>query len=109
MTAESTEITGAVLLARIDAGTAPTILDVRSRREFATGHVPGALHIPFWAVLMRISEIPTPRLEPVVVYCGHGPRAYAAGAALRLQGFRHVVYLKGHMSTWKQAGLRLEA
>ena len=55
---------------------------------------------------MRTSKISTAPAEPVVVYCGHGPRAYAAGAALWLSGFRRVVYLKGHMSKWRQAGLR---
>jgi rhodanese-related sulfurtransferase len=101
-------ITGTTLLARIEAGTAPTILDVRSRREFLNGHVPGALHIPFWTVLTRLSAIPTSPADPVVVYCGHGPRAYIAGAALRVSGFRRVVYLEGHMMKWRQAGLRLE-
>jgi rhodanese-related sulfurtransferase len=99
-------ITGTALLAQIEAGTAPTILDVRSEREFAHGHVPGALHIPFWTMLARLSAIPTSPAEPVVVYCGHGPRAYLAGAALGVSGFRRVVYLKGHMLKWRQAGLR---
>jgi rhodanese-related sulfurtransferase len=101
-------ITGTTLLAQIEAGTAPTILDVRSQAEFADGHVPGALHIPFWALPTRISEISTPPADPVVVYCGHGPRAYLAGVILSASGFRRVMYLEGHMSKWKQAGLREE-
>jgi rhodanese-related sulfurtransferase len=100
------QITATTLLAQIENGTAPTILDVRSRREFARGHVPGARHIPFWTVLTRVSEIPTSPADPIVVYCGHGPRAYIAGAALRVAGFRRVVYLTGHMLKWKQLGLR---
>ena len=99
-------ITGITLLAQIEAGNAPAVLDVRSEREFADGHVPGALHIPFWALPTRMSEISTSRAAPVVVYCGHGPRAYLAGAALRVSGFRRVVYLEGHMMKWRQAGLR---
>jgi rhodanese-related sulfurtransferase len=101
-------ITGTTLLAQIEAGTAPTILDVRSQREFAHGHVPGALHIPFWAVLTRMSEVSTSLADPIVVYCGHGPRAYVAGAVLRASGFRRVMYLEGHMLKWRQAGLRRE-
>lgn len=99
-------ITPTALLAQIEAGTAPTILDVRSRREFVNGHVPGARHIPFWILPARTSEIPASQADPIVVYCGHGPRAYMAGAALRLSGFRRVVYLEGHMLQWRQAGLR---
>ena len=96
------------LLAQVEAGTAPTVLDVRSRREFADGHVPGALHIPFWALLTRRSEISTSLTDPVVVYCARGPRAYVAGVLLRASGFRRVMYLQGHMVKWRRAGLRQE-
>jgi rhodanese-related sulfurtransferase len=102
-------ITATTLLAQIEAGTPPTILDVRSQSEFADGHVPGALHIPFWILPIRLSEIPTSPADPIVVYCGHGPRAYMAGAVLRASGFRRVVYLEGHMLTWRRAGLRQDA
>ena len=96
------------LLAEIEAGTAPAILDVRSRMEFAHGHVPGARHIPFWTLPVRRSEIPVSPDDPLVVYCGHGPRAWFAGAVLRACGFRRVVYLEGHMSKWRRAGLPQE-
>lgn len=102
-------ITGPALLAAIDAGRAPTVLDVRSGKEFVRGHVPGAMHIPFQSVAGRASEIPSGRDEPLVVYCGHGPRAWMAGAVLRARGFRHIVYLTGHMSGWRRAGLREDA
>ena len=41
------------LLALIESGAAPTIVDVRSRGEFAEGHVPGAIHVPFWNAFRR--------------------------------------------------------
>jgi rhodanese-related sulfurtransferase len=96
------------LLARIDAGRAPTILDVRSKEEYVRGHVPGAQHIPFWAVRSRAVEIPVSPDNPIVLYCGHGPRAWMAGASLRRQGFRRIDYLKGHMHAWRKARLREE-
>jgi rhodanese-related sulfurtransferase len=98
-------MTASNLLALISAGTAPAVLDVRSTAEFTRGHVPGALHIPFWKLLNRPTRIPIPLDEPLVVYCGHGPRAWIAGAALRRRGFRRVEYLEGHMSQWRRAGL----
>ena len=99
-------ITGPVLLAAIDAGTAPPIVDVRSWWEYSRGHVPGARHIPFWLMPLRIGQVPPSRTDPVVLYCGDGPRAYMAGAVLRLAGFRDVRYLKGHMRQWRSARLR---
>ncbi|HVQ17343.1 MAG TPA: MFS transporter, partial [Vicinamibacterales bacterium] len=55
---ERTEVDAHVLLGQIDSNTAPTILDVRSVKEFADGHVPGALNIPFESVGARAHELP---------------------------------------------------
>lgn len=109
------------LLARITAGTAPAILDVRSRREFARGHVPGARRVSFWTIINPMRRAPLPGLDHparpaagthddpgVVVYCELGPRAWLAGAALRRRGFRRIQYLDGHMFRWRRTRLRVE-
>jgi rhodanese-related sulfurtransferase len=93
------------LLAQIESHRAPTIVDVRSREEYVAGHVPGAIHIPFWAVGTRASEIPSAMDRPLVVYCGHGPRAWMAGALLRLCGCRNLIYLEGHWARWQSEQL----
>jgi rhodanese-related sulfurtransferase len=93
-------VTADELLARILAGTAPVILDVRSAREFAAGHVPGAIHVPFWRVSARAADIPADRRGELVVYCGHGPRAVIAVRTLRRLGFSRIAYLVGHYSAW---------
>ena len=96
------------LLTAIGTGTAPVIVDVRTRREYDAGHVPGAIHVPFYTLLVRPDDVPGPRERPVVVYCEHGPRAGVARLALRLAGFTDVRYLDGHMSGWKRRGLPQE-
>jgi rhodanese-related sulfurtransferase/cyanate permease len=96
------------LLGQIEANAAPAILDVRTPKEFADGHVPGALNIPFESVGSRAHELTGSRQSPLVVYCGHGPRAWMAGAALRKKGFTNVTYLAGHFSGWRAARLREE-
>ncbi len=90
-------------------GTAPVIVDVRSAMEYGEGHVPGAMHVPFWQVGWNWRKLASVRDSPIVVYCGHGPRAYVAGAALRRRGFSRIVYLAGHMKHWKEMKLPLEA
>ena len=100
----ASRVTPDELEARIRAGTAPAILDVRSAREFAGGHVPGAVHIPFWLVSARIADVPAAVHQDLIVYCGHGPRATLAGRALRRHGFTRVEYLDGHFSTWRREG-----
>jgi phage shock protein E len=101
-------ITAQALLDRIESGAAPVILDVRSRVEFASGHVPGARLIPFWRISRRIDAFSIPLHAELVVYCGHGPRAFVAGRALRRKGFTRVKYLEGHFSGWHRAGFREE-
>jgi rhodanese-related sulfurtransferase/cyanate permease len=105
---ERVEVDAQVLLDRIESNAAPTILDVRTAMEFASGHVPGAINIPFESVSSRAQELPGSRQSLLVVYCGHGPRAWMAGAALRKKGFTNVSYLAGHFSGWRGAGLREE-
>jgi rhodanese-related sulfurtransferase len=97
-----------VLLAEIERGAAPVILDVRSRAEYESGHVPGALHVPFWLVRSTAPGLGLKPGTPLVVYCGHGPRAYLAGAALRRLGFHTITYLSGHMARWTREGLPTE-
>jgi rhodanese-related sulfurtransferase len=96
------------LLDRINQGDAPAVVDVRSPGEFAGGHVPGAVNVPVTSVLAGSDGVRLPTSETLVVYCGHGPRAWLAGAALRWRGSRHVRYLSGHMAAWRRAGLREE-
>jgi hydroxyacylglutathione hydrolase len=96
------------LLASIEAGNPPAVLDVRTNWEFDRGRVPGAIHIPFWTLLGRLSEISAYRETPMVVYCELGPRAWMAGTALRLCGFRGVQYLDGHMAHWRRHRLPQE-
>jgi rhodanese-related sulfurtransferase len=94
------------LLEQIEAGTASLIVDVRSRGEFEAAHVPGAVHVPFYAMLSQADSLPTPAEagEPVVVYCEHGPRAGIARAQLWFVSDRPVRFLEGHMSAWKREG-----
>ncbi len=91
----------------IHVGAPPPIVDVRSAAEYTRGHVPGAIHIPFWRVLGNTSPIASFRNQPIVVYCELGPRAALAKAVLHLSGFKKVLYLEGHLHAWRDAGLPL--
>lgn len=97
------------LASRLEDGTAPPVLDVRSEGEYRAGHVPGAIHLGFLSTFGHGDELAFDRGEPVVVYCEHGPRAGIARFALRRHGFERVVLLEGHMSGWREAGLPVEA
>jgi rhodanese-related sulfurtransferase len=96
------------LALQINSGTAPVIVDVRSAYEYRKGHIPGAIHMPFWQSFFLADDLTAPGDRPVIVYCQHGPRAVIAKFALRQAGHADVRYLDGHMSGWENAGLPLE-
>jgi phage shock protein E len=102
-------IAPARLIELIDRGSPPPILDVRTRAEFAAGHVPGAVNIPFDEVWSRAADTSSSAGDALVVYCGHGPRAWIASLGLRRHGIREIVYLRGHWAGWRRAGLRVES
>ena len=95
------------LLRRIQANTAPVIVDVRFRSEFDRGHVQGAINTPFFAP--ETAKLPKDKSTPLVIYCGHGQRAWVAMLLLRLHGYRNMELLDGHMKHWNEAGLPLVA
>jgi len=101
-------VTADELFGAIRDGNAPTIVDVRSEGEYVDGHVPGAIHLPFYAVWNGHSRIASGAQEPVVVYCEHGPRAGLAKFALWTVGYEKILYLDGHLAGWKKRGLPVE-
>lgn len=85
-----------------------TVLDVRPEDEFALGHLPGALNIPFGKLEDRLSELPAGR--EVIAYC-RGPYcvlSFEAVTALRARGYL-VRRLEDGYPEWKAAGLPVEA
>ena len=86
----------------------PCVLDVRSRFEFESGHIPGAVHAPLGRILLRRAALPRDREARIVVTCELGPRAAVVAALLRIFGYRNIEMLDGHMATWRRAGLPME-
>ncbi len=92
----------------IEKGKAPIIVDVRSNAEYQSGHVPGAIHVPFWTAFTTDKMEGYKKDDEVVMYCAHGPRAGVAKLAFRLAGFKKLSYLAGHMTGWAKAGLPID-
>ena len=65
-------------------GTLPfALIDCREKEEFATGHIPGAKHIPRGFLELRIEDAVPDRDAPIIVYCQGGARS--ARACLRIK------------------------
>lgn len=70
-----------------------TIIDVRERYEFKSGHIKGAINIPLSELRDRIDEIP--KDKPVYLHCRTGQRSYNAARALQNKGFHNVINMTG--------------
>lgn len=92
------------LLTRFSSHNPPLILDVRTPEEFAQGHVPTAINIPYTELPKRLNEIEYSKDQEVVVYCERGGRASIAEDTLHKAGFMSVRHLIGDMSSWRKAG-----
>jgi rhodanese-related sulfurtransferase/DNA-binding transcriptional ArsR family regulator len=83
------------------------ILDARPAREFAAGHIAGALSIPVEKLQQRLRELP--KSKEYVAYC-RGPYCIYADRAvelLRANGRRARRLVDG-FPEWKAAGLPIE-
>jgi len=82
------------------------VLDVRSPEEYASGHVPGAVNIPYDQVASRIAEVP--KDKDVVLYCKSGRRAGIAAEVLASQGYERLQHLEGDIVAWVGKGRPVE-
>jgi rhodanese-related sulfurtransferase len=95
--------------ARLDAGEAFHLVDVREESEYGRGHLPGAVHIGK-GVLERDIETKVPdTAAPIVLYCGGGYRSALAADALQKMGYTNVVSMDGGWRGWNEAGYGTEA
>jgi phage shock protein E len=93
------------LVARINNNAAPTIIDVRTPEEFASGHVPGAINMPVNDIANSIKNLNLKPADEIVVYCESGRRAKKAENTLKSKGFFEVRHLMGDMVQWRQSKL----
>lgn len=99
-------VTRKALIKRLREGLV-TVLDVRPETEFALGHLPSALNIPWPDLKKRLADLPKER--EIVAYC-RGPYcvlSFEAVALLRARGFT-VHRLEDGFPEWKAAGLPVE-
>ncbi|MTV48067.1 rhodanese-like domain-containing protein [Heliobacillus mobilis] len=77
------------------------LLDVRTKKEFATGHPPGAVNIPVQELKNRLDLLMPHKDKRIIVICASGMRSRMALRLLRKAGFPAVKNFQGGMSSWK--------
>ncbi len=75
---------------------APLWVDVRTPEEFAAGHVPGAVNIPYASAAIGVKALTTDLDTDIRVYCAVGVRAQFAKFQLESAGYRRVTNEGGY-------------
>lgn len=77
------------------------ILDVRTKEEFGSGHIPKAKSFPVHEIPSRIDELEKFKDKPVLVYCASGGRSPIAIKHLLKHNFTNIYHLNKGISAWK--------
>lgn len=80
-----------------------TLIDVRSRAEYAESHIAGSTHIHLGYLMKRLSEIPADK--PVIVHCQGGTRSPIGASLLEAHHYPQVFDLAGGFNDWQAAHL----
>ena len=87
---------------RMNGGSPVTLVDVRAKREYMTGHIEGTINIPFPDLRKRYNEL-DPKI-PIIVICNTGHRSSLGASLLKQYGFKDVSNMAGGMTGYNMAG-----
>ncbi len=97
-----TTITADEIKARLDAGEAINLVDVREPAEHAAFNIGGIL-LPLGKIqTMQTDDIDELKNEEVICYCRSGQRSMQASLMLETFGFTNVKNLTGGMLGWQE-------
>lgn len=85
------------LQAKLEAGEALHLIDVREVKEVEEGHIPGIIHIPLGLLEFRRYELD--KTIPYIMICRSGGRSGQATAFLESYGY-DVTNMTGGMLEW---------
>jgi len=86
----------------------PLLLDVRTKNEFSTGYIKGAVLIPLQELQARAGELVQYENQPILIYCATGNRSTTASKILLDQGYKDVMNLRMGIMGWASKGYNIE-
>lgn len=101
--ARTNRITAQALADQRDGINPPVVVDIRSEKEWQSGHIDGSVNIPLNHLRERTAQLPAS--EPFVVHCEGGYRSAIAVSLLEQAGFDNAMDLVGGFKAWKASGL----
>jgi len=95
------DITVQELKERIDAGTAPIMIDVRESHEWDQQHLEGVEKVSLGTLPAKVMDLASYKDKEVVMICRSGGRSGRATMFLQQEGFANVRNLAGGMLAWR--------
>ena len=78
----------------------PLILDVRTKKEYAKGHLENSILLPVQELQKRIHELDVYKNNAILIYCASGNRSTVASKILIDSGFNKIFNLRYGISDW---------
>ena len=82
------------------------LVDIREPKEYASGHIKGAINLPLRSLTDNLDRIP--KTSPVILYRSTGYRTAMGVMALQMLGYDNVRGFPPSIEGWKAAGEELE-
>ncbi|MBO2696884.1 rhodanese-like domain-containing protein [Shewanella algae] len=102
LSARAEQMVPEVALTKVAQGA--MLVDVRTPEEYAEGHLPEAINIPFEQIVEVFAKQGIAKDTPVVVYCRSGRRSGIAKESLEKAGYQEVYNGGGYDSLKASAG-----
>jgi rhodanese-related sulfurtransferase len=84
------------------------VLDVRTKKEFDAGHIPGAVNVDVNAPEFEEKVSKLDKKKTYLVHCGAGVRSVKACEKMSRLEFPSLVNLQGGFKAWERAGKPVE-
>ncbi len=84
------------------------VIDVRTPREYAEGHIPGAINIDFYAPDFESKIAALDKDKEYLVHCRSGNRSRRSMQVFKKHGFKKIGHLTHGINEWYQKGLPIE-
>ena len=84
------------------------VLDVRTPKEFAAGHIPGAVNVDVKSSDFEQQISKLKKDQQYLVHCGAGARSARACEAMTQAGFTNLIDLAPGFKAWEKAGKPVE-
>ena len=83
------------------------LLDVRTKEEYESGYIPGAINIPLSDINENVVSSLPDKSQIILVYCRSGNRSRQASDKLSRLGYTNIIEIGG-INSWKGEIIKID-